>query len=464
VLQGASLVDRAIGDGSIFDGRGWRWLMDAASAGATLHLLGLLSDGGVHSRLDQLLALLGAAARAGAGRIRLHVLTDGRDVPDGSSLDYIDQLEAELARLRQAGCDARIASGGGRMHVTMDRYEADWSIVERGWRTHVLGDARGFESARAAVETLRREDPEVNDQYLPPFVIVEDGEAIGTIGDGDAVLCFNFRGDRAIEISRAFTEAEFEAFDRIRHPEVRYAGMMEYDGDRHIPGHYLVEPPTIAHTAGEALVGSGVRSFACSETQKFGHMTYFWNGNRSGRFDESLETYLEIPSHSPPFDRRPEMQALAIAEAASDALDSGAFDFLRINIANGDMVGHTGDLRATIAACEAVDRAVGLLRSAVQRCGAILLLTADHGNADDMAQRDRDGRPAVDAAGRVIPRTSHTLAPVPLVVSGPGLPDEVRLRSDLPDAGLANVTATYLNLLGFETPAGWEPGLLSFPD
>lgn len=461
VLQGAGLVDRALADGSIFEGAGFRALREAFVSGGTLHVIGLLSDGGVHSRLDQMVGVVEGAAARGAKRVRLHVLADGRDVPDGSFTDYLAALEDRLAALRRRGVDASVASGGGRMLVTMDRYQSDWRIVERGWQAHVHGEARRFSSATAAAQTFRTESPGISDQQLPPFVVEEQGKPVGTIEDGDAVLFANFRGDRALQISRAFEDDAFDEFDRGRRPKVVYAGMMEYDGDLHIPRLYLVEPPQIERTSGEYLAAMGVRTFACSETQKYGHVTYFWNGNRSGRFDEQLETYLEIQSNAPPFEERPEMKAAEIATATCDAIASGRYQLLRVNLANGDMVGHTGKLAATIEACEAVDAAVRRMLCSIDERGGIAIVTADHGNADDMALRDKQGRPLQDAQGRVLARTSHTLAPVPFCLAGTGLAPSVRLRADLASPGLANIAATVMNLLGFVAPADYQPSLLA---
>lgn len=462
-LQGASLVDDAIASGDIWTGEGYKYLqMGFTQPGKTLHLLGLLSDGGVHSRDNQLHALIRRAAQDGAHRIRLHVLLDGRDVPDGSSVRFSQELEAVLAEVADKfKCDAAVASGGGRMHVTMDRYEADWGIVKRGWETHVLGEARPFSSISEALATFKQEDPKASDQYLPPFVIAKDGKPVGTIEDGDAVLCFNFRGDRVIEISRAFEDEEFTHFDRKRRPKVRYAGMMRYDGDLGIPNNFLVPPPKLSKTSGEYLAASGVRVYACSETQKFGHVTYFWNGNRSGKFHPTLETYEEVPSDRVVFNEKPRMKAEEITTKAVEALKSGKYDVVRINFPNGDMVGHTGDFAATVKAMEAVDEGLTRLVEAVDSVGGVLLITADHGNADDMVQRDKKGKPLKDDKGKVIPLTSHTLAPVPLIITGAGLPESVSLRTDLPEAGLANVTATFINLLGFEAPAHYVPSLLS---
>ncbi len=461
VLQGAALVDTALATGAMFQGAGWKKLEAQWRRGGTLHLIGLLSDGGVHSRLDQIFGIVDGAAARGCKRIRIHALFDGRDVPDGSSVKYLALVAAKAEALGKEGVDLRVASGGGRMFVTMDRYESDWSIVERGWKAHVLGEARAFASAEEAIATARAEVADMSDQHLPPFVIAENGKAIGTIDDGDAVVFCNFRGDRAIQMSRAFEDKKFTAFDRKRVPDVVYAGLMEYDGDLHIPSNYLVEPPVIERTSGEYLAHAGLRTFACSETQKYGHVTYFWNGNRSGKFNDAKETYVEVPSNLPPFELRPEMKAQEVAVAAAAAIKSGDYDVVRVNLANGDMVGHTGDLQATIASCAAADRALGLMLDAIQAAGGVFVVTADHGNADDMALRDKKGAPLKGVDGKVLPRTSHTLAPVPFCIGGPGLDPRVALRSDVAKPGLANIAATVMSLLGFRAPDDYEPSLLS---
>jgi len=243
-------------------------------------------------------------------------------------------------------------------------------------------------------------------------------------------------------------------------PKVRYAGMMSYDGDLGIPKNFLVPPPKLDRTSGEYLAGSGVRVFACSETQKFGHVTYFWNGNKSGKFNEKLETYVEIPSDKVVFDEKPKMKAKEVTDAAIDALKSGKYDCVRINYPNGDMVGHTGNYEATVVSMEAVDEGLTRLLKVCDEVGAAYIVVADHGNADDMVQRNKKGKPKLTKDGKAVPLTSHTLAPVPLIIGGPGVPANVSLRKDLPKAGLANVTATMINLLGFEAPEHYEPSLL----
>jgi 2,3-bisphosphoglycerate-independent phosphoglycerate mutase len=459
--QGAKLVDRALETGSAWRGA-WRdAVAHLARTGGRLHLIGLLSDGNVHSHEKHLHALLQRAAEEGVARAYVHPLLDGRDVPETSALEYVDRLEAVLTELRAGGRDYRIASGGGRMVTTMDRYEADWSVVERGWKAHVLGEGRGFPSARAAIEAFRAEQPGVIDQFLPPFVVVGSGGApVAPIEDGDAVIFFNFRGDRAIEISRAFEEGEsFDRFDRGRRPDVFYAGMMLYDGDVAIPSRFLVDPPEVQKTLAEFMARNGIAQFAVAETQKYGHVTYFWNGNRSGMFDPELEEYLEVPSDRVPFEQRPWMKSAETADAVIAAVRSGRFRFLRANFAAGDMVGHTGSLEAAILAVQAVDQAIARILPVVLAAKGTLVVTADHGNSDDMAERDKAGRPQRDPAGRVRSRTSHTLNPVPfLVLDGAGR--ALALAEDLPGAGIAHVAATLLALLGLAAPAEFDPSLV----
>ncbi|KAJ7295077.1 hypothetical protein O6H91_Y214200 [Diphasiastrum complanatum] len=415
--QGAKLVDSAIATGKLFQGEGFKYIQEAFPDG-TLHLVGLLSDGGVHSRIDQLEGLLKGSVANGAKKIRVHILTDGRDVLDGSSVGFVERLEKDLQDLRNEGVDALIASGGGRMEVTMDRYENDWNVVKRGWDAQVLGEAPNrFTSALEALQKLKAENPKkVNDQYYPPFVIVdESGKAVGPIVDGDAVVTFNFRADRMTMAAKAFEYEDFNKFDRVRFPKIRYAGMLQYDGELKLPSHYLVSPPEIERTSGEFFVHNGIRTFACSETVKFGHVTFFWNGNRSGQFSEELEEYVEIPSdHGITFNEKPRMKAKEIGEKARDAILSGKFDQVRVNIPNGDMVGHTGDIEATVTACEAADLAVKMILDAIEQVGGIYLVTADHGNAEDMVKRGKTGEPAMDKNGKIQILTSHTCWPVSL--------------------------------------------------
>lgn len=465
--QGAKLVDAALDTGKLYKGTGFQYIQECFPNG-TLHLIGLLSDGGVHSRYDQLAGLLKGSANHGAKKIRVHFLTDGRDVLDGSSFGFVEQLEKDLEDLRKIGVDALIASGGGRMYVTMDRYENDWNVVKRGWDAQVLGEApHKFTSALEGLKQLKAADPKFNDQYCPPFVIVdENGKAVGPILDGDAVVTFNFRADRMVMLAKALEYDDFDKFDRVRFPKIHYAGMLQYDGELKLPNHYLVSPPDIDRTSGEYLVKNGLRTYACSETVKFGHVTFFWNGNRSGLFSEELEKYEEIPSDQGiTFNVKPNMKALEIGEKARDAILSGKYDQVRVNIPNGDMVGHTGDIKATIVGCEAADKAVKMILDAVDKVGGIYLVTADHGNAEDMVKRNpKTAQPVLDKQGNLQILTSHTCAPVPIAIGGPGLAKGVQFRKDLPGGGLANVAATMMNLLGLEAPGDYEPSLIEVVD
>ncbi|HEX5059607.1 MAG TPA: 2,3-bisphosphoglycerate-independent phosphoglycerate mutase [Kofleriaceae bacterium] len=457
--QGALLVGRAIKSGALFEGATWKEVIARGARGGAIHFIGLLSDGNVHSHLDHLEAMLAAAAKTGCKKLYVHALLDGRDVPPTSALEYVDRTERFLAGLRQSGVDARIVSGGGRMKITMDRYEADWEMVERGWHTHVLADARVFKSAEEAIKTLRDEHPGVIDQDLPPFVVAPPTP----MQDGDACVMFNFRGDRAIELSRAFDDDKLDKFDRVRKPDVFYAGMMEYDGDLHVPKHYLVSPPEIEHPMGEILAEAHVPQLAISETQKYGHVTYFWNGNRSGMFDNGTETYIEIPSDRVSFDQRPWMKAAEITDRLITELRTGKHRFARVNYANGDMVGHTGSFDATVVAVETVDLQLARLVKAVEDVEGILVVTADHGNADEMFQRDKHGRVQRDKQGQPIAKTSHTLNPVPFLIYDPMRRDRYEIDAQRAQtAGIANVTATCLELLGFEAPDDLESSLLRF--
>jgi 2,3-bisphosphoglycerate-independent phosphoglycerate mutase len=459
--QGAKLVQDAVQSGALFEGAAWQSsCARVRESGQPLHFIGLLSDGNVHSNIAHLEAMLEKADQEGVQAARVHVLLDGRDVHETSAPIYVDRIETLLTALRDKGRDYRIASGGGRMTTTMDRYEADWSMVERGWKTHVLGEGRGFESARQAIETFRDEQPGIGDQNLPAFVITDgDGKPVGPIRDGAAVIFFNFRGDRAIEISQAFEQDDFTHFDRGRRPDVAYAGMMQYDGDLHLPTRFLVAPPAIDHTLGEYLARNDVPQLAISETQKYGHVTYFWNGNRSGKFDEKNETYVEIPSDTLPFDERPWMKAAEITDRTLGELATGKFRHARLNYANGDMVGHTGHRDPAVIAVEAVDLQVGRLMKFVQRAKGALLVTADHGNADEMYEHDKHSALKRNAKGELRVKTSHTLNPVPLHLYAPSAPG-LSFRSNLTKPGLANIAATTIELLGFQVPEAFEPSLL----
>ncbi len=461
--QGAKLVSNSIESGKMFASETWQKLIaNVRDNHSTLHFLGLFSDGNVHSHIDHLKAMIVEAKKEGVARVRIHILLDGRDVGETSALDYINPFEAFLGELRSSSFDVMIASGGGRMQITMDRYEANWHMVEEGWKTHVLGIGRQFASAAEAVTTYRNE-LHVIDQDLPAFVIAKDGKPVGTIEDGDSVIFFNFRGDRSIEISKSFDapEGQFDKFDRVRVPKVLFAGMLEYDGDLHIPKNYLVSPPEITNTMGEYLADTGIPVLAISETQKYGHVTYFWNGNRSGKFNDELETYIEVPSDVVPFEQRPWMKCAEITDKLIEALRSGKYKFLRVNYPNGDMVGHTGSLAATRCSMEALDLQLGRLLPVIDALHGVAIITADHGNADEMFEMDKKtGQPKVDKNGKMKAKTSHTLNPVPCILyDNTDAKEHYRVKTE-GHFGLSDVAATVVNLLGYEKPAMWDESII----
>jgi 2,3-bisphosphoglycerate-independent phosphoglycerate mutase len=447
--QGAKLVNESIKSGKMYSSKTWNSLVNNCIENkSALHFIGLLSDGNVHSNIVHVKSMIKRAKEQGVSKVRIHILLDGRDVEALSAHNYIADLEEHIENLISEDFDCRIASGGGRMSITMDRYEANWDMVKLGWDTHVLGIGRQFESAVQAVETYRQELG-VLDQDLPPFVISEDDIPVGTIEDRDSVVFFNFRGDRAIEISRAFEAEVFDKFDRVRVPKIFYAGMLQYDGDLNLPKNFLVDPPDIKNTLSELLVKHRIKQYAISETQKYGHVTYFWNGNRSEKFSEELEVFEEIQSDKVPFEQRPWMKAAEVTDKLIAAINSKEYGFLRVNFPNGDMVGHTGSFPATVIAVETVDLCIKRIIKAVQQVDGILLITADHGNADEMYEKAKEN-------SEPRPKTSHTLNPVPFIVFDPL--EKYELNEG--NFGLANVAPTITKLLGIEKPEMWVESIL----
>ena len=459
--QGALLVKNAVESGAVFEGDVWQDLTSSLSADNSLHFLGLLSDGNVHSHINILFALLRQAQKQGIKKARVHALLDGRDVPPTSAHEYVAKLEELLAEINGSGdFDYCIASGGGRLYITMDRYDADWPMIERGWKTHVRGEGRKFESAIAAIEALRADDPGVIDQDLKEFVIERDGAAVGPIVDGDSVVLFNFRGDRAIEISKAFDDPDLDRFDRGPIPNIKFAGIMQYEAELQIPKSFLVSPPEIDEVMGEYLANSGVRQLAVSETQKYGHVTYFFNGNRSGKFADDKEDYVEITSDLVPYEQRPWMKGAEITEVMLDSIANDKHDFIRANFPNGDMVGHTGDLLAVEISVETVDLCLGRLIEAVKAKNGIMIVTADHGNADEMYEVDKEGKLKLDSNGNPKPKTSHTLNPVPCFIYDASGKAGLKLSS-ASDQGISSLAATSIVCLGFEPPENYDSSLVA---
>lgn len=465
--QGARLVNESIESGAIFRGDKWRQLIDNAKAGHTLHFFGLLSNGNVHSHIDQFLAILDEAAREQVPIVRIHLLLDGRDVEPRSALQYIDQLEQKLTELNTQGLDYKITDGGGRMQITMDRYEANWPMVERGWDLMTRGidskigqSAQIFPSAHTAVEKFYDENPDATDQDIPPFVVANSN---GQIKSDDSVILFNFRGDRAIEISQAFEGGpDFNKFDRGANFEngvKNFAGLLEYDSEKHIPKSYLVSPPEFTHTLGEEVAKHSLRQLALSETQKIGHVTYFFNGNRAAKFNPELEDYVEIPSDRVPFDTEPAMKSIEIADKLIELLRKEKYQFVRVNFPSPDMVGHTGNYDATIKAVEAVDAALTRILPVIDEVGGMAIITGDHGNAEEMYELNPDDSPRMKD-GQPIVKTAHTTNRVPVIFYDNTVNAQNYTVKSGDEFGLANLASTIADLLDFPPRPEWLPAII----
>lgn len=445
VKQGIASIEEAFSSGKIWEGNVWQdAIKNVLDHNSTLHFGGIFSDGGVHSDINQLDKMIEKANEMGVKKIRLHIATDGRDVAPQSEPKYIDRIESFFKLFPDT--DYKIASGGGRMVFISDRYQSDWGVVKAGWDAMVHGEAPNyFESAKEAVEHFRKKGPEIQDQYLPPFVIKKDGEPVGKVQDGDSFIYFDFRADRAIEIAMAFTYNDFPYFDRGNKPDVYFAGMTEYNSDTHVPEHQLVAPVQYRNALNEFLGNRQISQLAISETVKFGHITYYFNGNSYNKYP--LEEHIEIPSYTLPFDTRPWMKAAEITDVALDEMDK--FKFVRLNYPNGDMVGHFADMDSTIVAMEAIDLQLKRLAKKVDELGGMLIVTADHGNAEELI--DEDGQP----------KTSHTTNPVPCIFYDNTKNAGKYQIKNIENAGLANLAATIATLLGQkDLPSEWQPSLI----
>ncbi|MDH5526886.1 MAG: 2,3-bisphosphoglycerate-independent phosphoglycerate mutase [Nitrospirota bacterium] len=459
--QGPTRINNAIADGSFFRSPALMELIEhCAGTDHALHLLGLLSDGNIHSHIDHFEAIIRHADASGVRRLYLHALLDGRDVGIQSALDYTEPMEALLADIsRKENRDYRFASGGGREAITMDR-DHNWDRMKTGWDAHVHGRAaRTFGSMGEAIATLRAETKGIVDQDLPPFVIVDKGHPVALIRDGDAVINVNFRGDRVIQISRAFTETDFDGFDREGTPDVLYAGMMVYDEDTNLPERQLMGPTKVENPFGRRILEAGMRQFRLAETQKFAHVTFFFNGGYRLPLDPRMEDYELIASDKGiPFDQAPQMKAPEIAARACELIRGGQHRFGLINFANTDMVGHTGNFRAAVAATEAVDRALGQIMGALSEVGGTALITADHGNADEMLVTNKKGEAEIS--------TKHSLNLVPAILFDPTPLAGIALRRPRPEdgtfdtPGLSNVAATNFLMLGQTVPEELQPPLI----
>ncbi len=475
IKQGIAGIEAAFATGDIWTSKAWQGAMKFIGAGSdklvtgTLPFCGIVSDGGVHSDVKHLEQMISQAYSEGVRKIRIHCVFDGRDVAPQSEPKYVERLEKFCSKFKDA--DFRIASGGGRMVTTADRYENDWNMVKLGYDMMVKGKApREFKSAVEAIKTFRRENPKIQDQYLPAFVVVENAATksalssraesarisdanthrgalpIGKIEDGDALIYYDFRADRAIEIATAFTDEKFDKFNRGKVPNIYFAGLTEYDSDRHIPKNILVPPVAIDSPLNVFLGQNQISQLAVSETVKFGHITYYFNGNSYKKAPR--EKHLEIESSTKPFNTCPWMKSVEITDLILDNLDK--YQFVRVNYPGGDMVGHFAELQPAIVAMEAIDLQLSRLAEKVNELGGMMIITSDHGNAEELL--DRSG----------IPKTAHTTNPVPCIFYDNTRNASKYQKADLKTPGLANLAATISGLLGLpDYPAMWEKPLIS---
>ena len=467
IKYGIARIEEAFLSGAVFNSEAWRGAMarilgenraklDNSSevwynegiGPATLHFAGIFSDGGVHSHISHLEQMIEEAYKEGVRRIRVHTVFDGRDVPPQSEPKFIRRFEAFVARFPDA--DIKIASGGGRMTTVADRYENDWSVVARGWDMMVNGEADYyFKSAEEGINMLRRINPEVQDQDLPAFVVVDENEKpVGKINKGDALIYFDFRADRAIEIAQAFTYWDFPYFNRGAYTpnDVYFAGMTEYNSDTHVPEHRLVEPVYINETLNQFLGSRGISELAISETVKFGHVTYYFNGNSYEKAPG--EEHIEINSDTEAFDTRPWMKSAEITDEVIRNLPN--YKFIRLNFPGGDMVGHTANMEATVIAMEAIDLSLARIAKEVDKLGGVLVVVADHGNAEEI----------YDASGAK--KTSHTTNKVPCLIYDNTANRRKYYLDEVNNPGLSNLAATLAVLLGQnDYPEEWDEPLIS---
>jgi len=458
--QGPTLIKNLIRTGAFFESHVLQKLtQNCVAHDVPLHLLGLLSDGNIHSHLDHTIALIEHAFRSGVRRCYIHALLDGRDVPVQSATDYTDQLEKLFHDLRQQNpeMDYAFASGGGREQVTMDR-DQNQAKIEAGWNLHVRGQSENqFTSIRGAIEHFRKLQPEVIDQDLPGFVITRKGQPVGPIGEGHSVIFTNFRADRALEFTTALLAKDFPHFDRRPRPNVVFAGMTQYDQDSEFPEDFLVGTTSVEHPFGSRILDLGLKQFRLTETQKFAHVTFFYNGGRKEPLDAEREHYHLIPSDQvQSFAEKPAMKAREIAAKGAEWVQSGTFDYGLINFANPDMVGHSGNLEAATQAVEVVDEVLGKLTKAVDSANGVMVITADHGNADEMRVRNKKTQAWE-------PSTKHSLNPVPFLIYDPKYDGSYHLKPYGPDHNnnLSHIAATNFVLLGQAIPDDLAPPLFT---
>ncbi len=458
IKHGIAHIKDAFDSGSIWQSDAWKKALetvlkedkdeDGNQIVHTMHFSGIFSDGGVHSDIAHLELMIEKAYEAGVRRFRIHPVFDGRDVAPQSEPKYINRIEEFAKKFTDA--DIMIADGGGRMTTTADRYESDWGMVERGWNIMVHGISNNkFHSANEAIETFRANDPDILDQYLPDFVIVDEkDQPVGKVEKGDAFIYIDFRADRAVEIASAFDLRDFSKFNRGNSyiaDDVFFAGLTEYDSDNNVPKNRLIEPNYVTKPLNEYLGKKGISELGISETVKFGHVTYFFNGNSNE--PAPFEKFIEIPSYTEPFNTRPWMKSAEVTDAILENMDK--YQFIRVNYPGGDMVGHFAELAPTVVALESIDLSLARIAKKVEEMGGCLIITADHGNAEELT--DENGNP----------KTAHSLNRIPFIIYDPTENAKKYTKNQVENPGLANVAATIATMLGLDDyPDIWQKPLI----
>jgi 2,3-bisphosphoglycerate-independent phosphoglycerate mutase len=435
VYQDLTRINRAIDSGDFFTNSVLNEAYDKVlNSGKSLHLLGLVSDGGVHSHINHLIALIDMAARRKLGRVYIHAFMDGRDTPPQSGIQYIHRLQQELDRIGIG----RIATITGRYYA-MDR-DNRWDRIEQAWQALVHG--RGFDGGAdngAAVQAAY--DRGENDEFIKPIVLAgDDRKPVATVTDGDSIIFFNFRADRARELSHALTDKDFSGFTRSGQPALgEYVTFTQYD--KHFDFPVAFPPLSLHRILGEEVSRYGLRQLRIAETEKYAHVTYFFNGGREKPFSLEDRVLIPSPKEVATYDQKPEMSAYTVTEELLKHLQKDKYDLIVLNFANGDMVGHTGVMSAAVAACEAVDRCLGRLVERFTSTGGAVIITADHGNAEVMYNPETHG-----------PFTAHSSNPVPFILVSPRYKDCV-LRQG---GSLKDIAPTVLNIMDLPVPSEME--------
>lgn len=423
VYQELTKITKAIEDGDFFENAEFlKAVENCKKNGSALHLMGLVSDGGVHSHMTHIFGLLELAKRNGLEKVFVHCFLDGRDTPPSSGREFVEALEGKMKELGVG----KVASVMGRYYA-MDR-DNRWDRVELAYRALTRGEGKQDPSAAAAVQASYDEGK--TDEFVVPTVITENGRPVGLVQDKDSVIFFNFRPDRAREITRAFCDDAFTGFDRDKRLELVYVCFTDYDET--IPNKLVAfKKEAITNTLGQFLADHHMTQARIAETEKYAHVTFFFNGGQEEVFPGEDRCLIPSPKVAT-YDLKPEMSAPAITEEAIRRIESGKYDVIILNFANCDMVGHTGVFEAAVEAVETVDTCVARVVNATTDLGGVALITADHGNADQML--DENGQPF----------TAHTTNPVPFCIVGAA----VRLR----DGRLADIAPTMLDLMGLNQP------------